>query len=160
MNVWKAAGRAGIPGCVLRACAEQLARVSIDIYNLSLDQAVVPTSFRTATIALVPKNFKAMALNDFHPVAFTPIIAKCLETLVLSHPKSCLLTTLDPHQFAYRTNRSTEDAISTALCPDPPGQSQLSLYICYIYSSFQLCFTCMSTSLLCITYLIYVGHHC
>ncbi|KAI4876770.1 hypothetical protein NFI96_001756 [Prochilodus magdalenae] len=37
------------------------------------------------------------------------------ERLVLSHLKSCLPTTLDPHQFAYHSNRSTEDAISTAL---------------------------------------------
>lgn len=32
--------------------------------------------------------------------------------------------TLDPLQYAYRTNRYTDDAISTALhyCPLPPGQ--------------------------------------
>ncbi|KAI4896057.1 hypothetical protein NFI96_010382 [Prochilodus magdalenae] len=53
--------------------------------------------------------------NDFRPVALTSIISKCFERLVLSHLKSCLPATLDPHQFAYRGNRSTEDAISTAL---------------------------------------------
>ncbi|KAF7640546.1 hypothetical protein LDENG_00038160, partial [Lucifuga dentata] len=45
----------------------------------------------------------------------TPIITKCLEQLVLAHLKSCLLPTLDPHQFAYHRNRSTEDAVSIAL---------------------------------------------
>ncbi|KAG5852656.1 hypothetical protein ANANG_G00064880 [Anguilla anguilla] len=40
---------------------------------------------------------------------------KCFERLVLAHLKSCLPPTLDPFQFAYRQNRSTEDAISTAL---------------------------------------------
>ncbi|KAI4874716.1 hypothetical protein NFI96_007695 [Prochilodus magdalenae] len=57
----------------------------------------------------------ASAQNDFRPVALTPIISKCFERLVLSHLKSCLPATLDPHQFAYRSNRSTEDAISMAL---------------------------------------------
>ncbi|KAI3369607.1 hypothetical protein L3Q82_025325, partial [Scortum barcoo] len=41
---------------------------------------------------------------------------KCFERLVLlAHLKTCLPPTLDPHQFAYRSNRSTEDAVSTAL---------------------------------------------
>lgn len=41
--------------------------------------------------------------------------AKCFEWLVLKHIKSTLPPTLDQHQYAYRGNRSTEDAISTAL---------------------------------------------
>ncbi|KAG5285744.1 hypothetical protein AALO_G00006940 [Alosa alosa] len=40
---------------------------------------------------------------------------KCFERLVLAHLKTCLPTSLDPFQFAYCQNRSTEDAISTAL---------------------------------------------
>ena len=63
----------------------------------------------------VPKHSTAASLNDFRPVALTPIISKCFERLVLAHLKTCLPPTLDPFQFAYRQNRSTEDAISTAL---------------------------------------------
>lgn len=40
---------------------------------------------------------------------------KCMERLVLYHIKSALLPTMDPHQYAYRANRSTDDAINTAL---------------------------------------------
>ena len=40
---------------------------------------------------------------------------KCFEKLVRCHIKSCLPATLDPFQLAYRANRSTEDAIATAL---------------------------------------------
>ncbi|KAI4892451.1 hypothetical protein NFI96_008743, partial [Prochilodus magdalenae] len=62
----------------------------------------------------------AKAPNCFSPERLPPcrthpIISRCFERLVLSHLKSCLPATLDPHQFAYRSNRSTEDAISTAL---------------------------------------------
>ncbi|XP_072105251.1 uncharacterized protein [Mobula birostris] len=114
-GVRKAAGPDGIPGRVLRVCAGQLARVFTDIFNLSLAQAVVPTSFKIATIVPVQKHSTAMGLNDFRPVALTPFTAKCFERLVLSHLKSYLPSTLDPHQLAYHTNRSSEDAISTAL---------------------------------------------
>ncbi|KAI4875417.1 hypothetical protein NFI96_032939, partial [Prochilodus magdalenae] len=59
---------------------------------------------KTATIVPVPKHPTASAPNDFRPVALTPIISKCFERLVLSHLKSCLPITLDPHQFAYHSN--------------------------------------------------------
>ncbi|KAI4904741.1 hypothetical protein NFI96_002271 [Prochilodus magdalenae] len=111
----KAAGPDEVPGRVLKACAEQLAGVFTDIFNLSLAQVVVPTIFKTATIVPVPKHSTASTLNDFRPVALTPIISKCFERLVSSHVKSCLPAALDLHQFAYRRNRSTEDAISAAL---------------------------------------------
>ena len=40
---------------------------------------------------------------------------KCFERLVMNHINSILLNTLDPLQFAYCPNRSTEDAISITL---------------------------------------------
>lgn len=114
-NACKAAGPNSIPGRFLRACAAQLTDVWTDIFNLSLAQAVVPTCLKATSIVPVPKHSTAASLNDFRPVALTPIITKCFERLVLAHLKSCLSPTLDPYQFAYRKNRSTEDAISTAL---------------------------------------------
>src|SRR4029434_7277635 len=75
----------------------------------------IPTCFKTTSIMPVPKHSKAASLNDFRPVALTPTIMKCFERLVLAHLKSCLPPTLDPLQFAYSQNRSTEDVISTAL---------------------------------------------
>ncbi len=55
VNSHKAASPYGIPGRVLRACAEQLAEVFTNIFNLSLVQSIVPNCFKTATIVLVPK---------------------------------------------------------------------------------------------------------
>jgi hypothetical protein len=40
---------------------------------------------------------------------------KCFERLVMAHINSILPDTLDPQQFAYHPNRSTDDAISIAL---------------------------------------------
>ncbi|KAI5629425.1 gastrula zinc finger protein XlCGF28.1-like, partial [Silurus asotus] len=54
-------------------------------------------------------------LNDYRPVALTPIVMKCFERLVMRHIKTQLPPSLDPMQFAYRPNRSTDDAISTTL---------------------------------------------
>jgi len=109
----KAAGPDNIPGSVLRTRANQLVDVVTDIFNISLSQEIVPTCFKTiVTIVPVPKTSAVSSLNDYRPVDLTLILMKCFEKLVLQHIK-----------FAFRTNRSTEDAIS----PLPSTQSSPTL---------------------------------
>ncbi len=115
INARKAPGPDNIPGRVLRDCAVELTDVFTDIFNISLSQAVVPTCFKAITIIPVPKKSSPSYFNDYHPVALTPILIKCFERLVMHHIKSVLPPSLDPFQFAYRPNRSTDDAIATAL---------------------------------------------
>ncbi len=54
-------------------------------------------------------------MNDWRPVALTPIFSKCFEKLVRDYICSVLPASLDPLQFAYRSNRSTDDAIAFTL---------------------------------------------
>ena len=86
-----------------------------DIFNLSLSQSAVPTFFKSATIVPVPKKAKVTELNDYHPIILTSIIMKCFEILVKDHITSTLRVTLDPLQFAYCPNKSTDDAIAMTL---------------------------------------------
>lgn len=111
----KAAGPDGVSGRVLRDCAAQLAGVFTTIFNQSLSQAAVPPCLKSSTIIPLPKKNTISGLNDYRPVALTPIIMKCFEKLVRAHITSCLPPGFDPHQFAYRAGRSTDDAIITAL---------------------------------------------
>ncbi len=115
VNVRKAAGPDGITGRVLRSCADQLAGLFTSIFNESLATSVVTTSFKKSIIIPVPKNNKPSCLNDYRPVALTSIVMKVFERLVKSHICSSIPGTLDPLQFAYRPNRSTDDAISHIL---------------------------------------------
>ncbi|KAK1795791.1 hypothetical protein P4O66_008944, partial [Electrophorus voltai] len=85
------------------------------IFNISLSCAVVPTCFKTTTIVPVPKKPTVSCLNDYRPFALTSIIMKCFKRLIMRHIKTQLPPSLDPLQFAYRSNRSTDDAISTTL---------------------------------------------
>ena len=64
VNIHKAAGPDGLPGRVLRACADQLVSVFTDIFNLSLSESVILTCFKQTTIVPVPKNTKVTCLND------------------------------------------------------------------------------------------------
>jgi hypothetical protein len=105
----------GLPGCVLKACTDQLANVIAGIFNLSLTESVIPTCFKQTTIAPVPKNAKVTCLNDYHPVALMSVAMKCVERLVMAHINTIIPETLDTLQFAYHPNRSTDDAISITL---------------------------------------------
>ena len=115
VNIHKAAGLDGLPGCVLRTCTDQLGSVFTDIFNLSLTESVIPTCFKQTTIVPVPKNTKVTCLNDYRPIAPTSLAMKFFERLVMAHINTTISETLDPFQFAYRSNRSTDDAISIAL---------------------------------------------
>ncbi len=115
VNIRKAVGPDGIPGRVLKACTFQLAGVFKDIFNLSLSLSVVPACFKKSTIVPIPKKNKITCLNDWRPVALTPIFSKCFEKLVRDYICSVLPASLDPLQFAYRSNHSIDDAIAFTL---------------------------------------------
>jgi hypothetical protein len=78
-------------------------------------QFVIPACFKQTTIVPVTKNTKVTCLNDYRPVALTFVAMKCFERLVMAHINTIIPGTLYPLQFAYRPNRSTDDAISIAL---------------------------------------------
>ncbi|XP_024121111.1 uncharacterized protein LOC112142095 [Oryzias melastigma] len=115
VNPRKAAGPDGVPGRVLRDCADQLTPVFTKIFNRSLAQSTVPVCLKSSIIVPLPKKPHVSSFNDYRPVALTPTVMKCFEKLVRRHITAALPPGLDPHQFLYRENRSTEDAIATAL---------------------------------------------
>ncbi|KAK3546911.1 hypothetical protein QTP86_003785 [Hemibagrus guttatus] len=114
VNLQKSSGPDNVNGRVLRECAEQLADVFTDTFNISLNSAV-PTCLKTLTIVPVLKKSTVSCINDYCPVALTSIVMKCFERLVMRHIKTQLPTSLDPLQFAYHPKCYTDDAITTTL---------------------------------------------
>lgn len=98
INPRKVAGPDGFLGRALKDCAAELPEIFTTIFNISLSSACL----KTATIVPVPKTSRLVCLNDYRPVALTPILAKCLERLVMNHIKNSIPSRLDQYQFAYR----------------------------------------------------------
>ncbi|KAK1801020.1 hypothetical protein P4O66_004683 [Electrophorus voltai] len=115
----KGASPDGVSGRVLKECADQLSEVFMKIFNLSLSKSIIPPCLKSATIITLPKKTAISSFNDYCPVALTPVIIKLFERQVLQHIKASLPFTFRPHQLASRANRSTDDAISTALHTAP-----------------------------------------
>ena len=114
-NTRKACGPDMVSPATLKHCASELAPVFTDIFNQSLNLCRVPVCFKSAVIIPVPKKPKITCLNDYRPVALTSVVMKVFERLVLSYLKASTDHLMDPLQFAYRPNRSVDDAINIAL---------------------------------------------
>ncbi|KAF7642598.1 hypothetical protein LDENG_00255210 [Lucifuga dentata] len=65
---------------------------------------------------------------------------KCFEKLGLRHIKATLPPTLDQHQFAYRANRSTEDAINIALHTALSHLEHPGIYVRLLFLDFSSAF--------------------
>ncbi|XP_075911483.1 uncharacterized protein LOC142906815 [Petromyzon marinus] len=114
-NPRKAAGPDSVSPATLRHCADQLSPVFTNIFNTSLETCHVPACLKSSTIIPVPKKLRPTGLNDYRPVALTSVVMKSFERLVLAHLKAITDPLLDPLQFAYRANRSVDDAVNMAL---------------------------------------------
>uniref|UniRef100_A0A8C9W7S9 Reverse transcriptase domain-containing protein n=1 Tax=Scleropages formosus TaxID=113540 RepID=A0A8C9W7S9_SCLFO len=111
----KAPGPDGVSPACLKTCADQLAPIFTKIFNRSLEMCEVPSCFKRSTIIPIPKKPKITGLNDYRPVALTSVVMKSLEKLVLDYLKDITGPLLDPLQFAYRANRSADDAVNMGL---------------------------------------------
>ncbi|KAK3507142.1 hypothetical protein QTP70_008626 [Hemibagrus guttatus] len=115
INPRKATGPDDVPGRVLKDCAYQLAGIFTKTFNQSLALFTVPPCLKSSIIVPLPKKSHISSLSDYLPVALTPVVMKCFEKLVRSHITPLLPASFGSHQFAYRGNRSTEDAVAIAL---------------------------------------------
>ena len=127
-NPKKAPGPDGVSPRILKLCADQLSYIFSVIFNLSFKQMIVPTCWKTSAIVPVPKNKIITCLNDFRPVALTSAMMKICERIVLNRLSSIVSGFVDPLQFAYQRNRSTDDALLYVLNSvfshlDKPGNS-------------------------------------
>ena len=106
----KASGPDKIPSKILKECSVELAPIFTEIYNLSLATGFIPSLWKTSTVVPVPKKAKILQMNDYRPVALTPVPMKCFEKLILQELKPLLKPHMDVYQFAYKEQRSVDDA--------------------------------------------------
>ena len=111
VNTNKATGPDNTAPRVLKACAEQLAYIFCIIFYTCFSTNTVPTTWETAGIVPIPKQPVILSMNKLHPVALTSAVMKICQHMVLCKLEKLVKDYIDPLQFAYRKNRSTDDAV-------------------------------------------------
>ena len=108
-NSRKSPGPDNISPLLLKSCHNELSGVYPHLFQLSINSGI-PRIWKTAVIVPVPKKTTAKVYNDYRPIALTYVPFKCLERILLKHLIPEIEDNLDPYQFSYRKNKSTEDA--------------------------------------------------
>ena len=80
------------------------------LFNLSIKESTVPTTWKHAVVTPIPK-LKCCTLQDLRPISLLPIPIKVLETIVLTHLKDDLVRAYGPDQFGFRPKSSTACAL-------------------------------------------------
>ncbi|KAL0195062.1 hypothetical protein M9458_008634 [Cirrhinus mrigala] len=144
----KAPGPDGVTPACLKTCADELAPIFSQIFNRSLELCEVPDCLKRSTIIPVPKKSKITGLNHYRPVALTSVVMKSFEKLVLAYLKDITGPLLDPLQFAYRANRSVDDAVNIGLYFILQHLDRPGTYVRILFVDFSSAFNTIIPSLL------------
>ena len=98
---------------LLQSCASELAYPVSVIFQRSLQEGVVPDTWKLSTV--IPL-FKKGSRNDplnYRPVSLTSVCCKTMERLITEHLTGFLERELllNPNQFGFRAGRSTMDQL-------------------------------------------------
>ena len=113
INPSKAAGPDCLTGRVLKLCGNELSSPVSRLFQSTMNMFKIPLTWKKAKIVPLPKKPQPTVMNDYRPVALTPILMKCLERIVLSKLLPQVKSQIDPLQFAYQAKRGVEDATLT-----------------------------------------------
>ncbi len=149
----KAAGPDKINGNVLKLCKDPLAPALCKIFQQSLDNACIPTLWKTSEIIPVPKKSPPTCKNDYRPVALTSIMMKCLERIVKTILCEQVKQFMDPFQFAYTNNRSVDDATLSFIDfvlrhIDKPNTSNYKRFVKILFVDFSSAFNTIQPHIL------------
>ena len=111
----KAPGPDGLSPTVLKLCTDELAPVFKFIFDNTVIHHNIPLIWKMSAVVPVPKKSVPKQMNDYRPVALTPVPMKCLEKLVLKEIVKFTKPQMDQHQFAYQPKLGVEDAVLTLL---------------------------------------------
>ena len=106
----KATGPDGIPGKILKTCANELTGVFRLLFQASLDQGIVPDDWKHANVVPLFKKGAKTEASNYRPVSLTSISCKLLEHIIFSN----IMDHFDHHNFlndsqhGFRHRRSCE----------------------------------------------------
>ena len=81
----KSPGVGGIPPKLLKEIVEQISTPLAKLFNLSLEEGIVPSEWKEANIMQLFKKELRNKPENYRPVSLTSVVCKLLETLIRDH---------------------------------------------------------------------------
>ena len=82
LNTSKPKGSDGIPAIVLKSCAPELAPVLNELFQLSYNLGIFPSSWKLAHVFPIPQKRDKSDPSNYHPTEITSLISKTMETII------------------------------------------------------------------------------
>ena len=111
----KSPGVDGISPKILKETVEQISLPLAHVFNMSLQEGIVPLEWKEANIIpLLKKGSRNKSVN-YRPVSLTPVICKLLETIIRDHMMDFLIKhkLINPSQHGFLKARS---CLTNLLC--------------------------------------------
>ena len=84
-SINKSPGVDGIPPKPLKEIVEQISTQLAKLFNLSLEEGIVPSEWKEANITPLFKKGSRNKPENYRPVSLTSVVCKLLETLIRDH---------------------------------------------------------------------------
>ena len=110
------------------------------LYQESVDTGIIPNLGKENAVILMPKIPSSRELNHCRPVALISLPMKALERLVLTNLSPHIQEKLDPIQFAYKRERSTDDTVATLIHNVTKHLEKAGNYIHILFIDFRSAF--------------------
>ena len=75
----------GIPPKLLKEIVEQISTPLVKLFNLSLEEGIVPSEWKETNITPLFKKGSRNKPENYRPVSLTTVVCKLLETLIREH---------------------------------------------------------------------------
>ncbi|CAB3979396.1 Hypothetical predicted protein [Paramuricea clavata] len=96
----------GIAAYLLKRCSEVIAPSLTVLLELSLQQGVSPSEWKSANVVPIPKKGDAHEVTKYRPVSLLSQVSKVLERLIIRQVSSFIKDSLYDIQHGFRCNRS------------------------------------------------------
>ena len=105
-------GPEGLPYCLYRENAHNLAEPFTHIFNLSLSSTVFPETWKISCINPIPKCLCPSEFSDLRPICLTPFTSRVFERVVFdSFVSKRYHSTLSNDKLGFRKGSSTTCAL-------------------------------------------------
>ena len=111
----KSPGVDGIAPKILKETVEQMCRPLAHVFNMSLQEGIVPSEWKEANIIPLFKKGSRNKSVNYRPVSLTSVICKVLETIIRDHMMDFLIKhkLINPSQHGFLKARS---CLTNLLC--------------------------------------------
>jgi len=109
-------GLVGLPDWFIRLAAPVFAQHLTHLFNLSLEQSVVPSQWKFSCITSIAKVSQLRSCSDYRPISVMPIVSKIMEKLLVKSLLYPVITKpecrhLFADQYAFKPTGSTTSAL-------------------------------------------------